>query len=30
MLSLEGSIVTVDALNCQRETAQQVIDQKVD
>jgi predicted transposase YbfD/YdcC len=30
MLSLEGSIVTVDALNCQRETAQQVIDQKGD
>ena len=28
MLSLEGSIVTVDALNCQREIAQQVIDQK--
>ena len=30
MLSLEGNIVTVDALNCQRETAQQVIDQKGD
>jgi len=30
MLSLEGSIVTVDALNCQREIAQQVIDQKGD
>jgi hypothetical protein len=30
MLSLEGSIVTVDALNCQRETAQQVIDQNAD
>jgi predicted transposase YbfD/YdcC len=30
MLSLEGSIVTVDALNCQREVAQQVIDQKGD
>ncbi len=30
MLSLEGSIVTVDALNCQRETAQQIIDQKGD
>jgi predicted transposase YbfD/YdcC len=30
MLSLEGSIVTVDALNCQRETAKQVIDQKGD
>src|SRR5271155_3238066 len=28
MLSLEGSIVTVDALNCQREIAQQVINQK--
>lgn len=28
MLSLEGSVVTVDALNCQREIAQQVIDQK--
>ena len=30
MLSLEGSIVTADALNCQREIAQQVIDQKGD
>jgi len=30
ILSLEGSIVTVDALNCQREIAQQVIDQKGD
>lgn len=30
MLSLEGCIVTVDALNCQRETARQVIDQKGD
>ena len=30
MLRLEGSIVTVDALNCQRETAQQVIDQNGD
>src|SRR5271169_6093960 len=30
MLSLEGSIVTVDALNCQREIARQVIDQKGD
>jgi predicted transposase YbfD/YdcC len=30
MLSLEGSIVTVDALNCQREIAQQVVDQKGD
>ena len=30
MLSLEGSIVTVDALNCQREIAQHVIDQKGD
>ncbi|MGA7054062.1 MAG: ISAs1 family transposase [Mycobacterium sp.] len=28
ILSLEGSIVTVDALNCQREIAQQVINQK--
>ena len=28
MLSLEGTIVTVDALNCQREIAQQIIDQK--
>src|SRR5205823_334523 len=27
MLSLEGTIVTVDALNCQREIAQQIIDQ---
>jgi predicted transposase YbfD/YdcC len=27
MLSLKGAIVTVDALNCQREIAQQVIDQ---
>jgi predicted transposase YbfD/YdcC len=30
MLNLEGCIVTVDALNCQRETARQVIDQKGD
>ena len=30
MLRLEGSIVTVDALNCQREIAQQVIDQNGD
>lgn len=30
LLSLEGCIVTVDALNCQREIAQQVIDQKAD
>jgi len=30
MLSLEGNVVTVDALNCQREIAQQVIDQKAD
>jgi predicted transposase YbfD/YdcC len=30
MLSLEGSIVTVDALNCQREIARQIIDQKAD
>ena len=28
LLSLEGSIVTVDALNTQREIAQQVVDQK--
>ena len=27
MLCLEGCIVTVDALNCQREIARQVIDQ---
>jgi len=27
MLSLKGSIVTVDALNCQREIARQIIDQ---
>ena len=27
LLSLEGTIVTVDALNCQREIAQQIIDQ---
>jgi predicted transposase YbfD/YdcC len=27
MLSLKGTIVTVDALNCQRATAQQIIDQ---
>src|SRR3977135_2180285 len=27
LLSLVGTIVTVDALNCQRETAQQIIDQ---
>lgn len=30
MLSLEGSIVTVDALNCQREIARQVIERKAD
>jgi predicted transposase YbfD/YdcC len=30
MLSLEGCIVTVDALNCQREIARQIIDQKGD
>ena len=27
MLSLKGTIVTVDALNCQRAVAQQIIDQ---
>ena len=27
MLSLDGTIVTADALNCQRKTAQQIIDQ---
>ncbi|HUN39514.1 MAG TPA: ISAs1 family transposase [Acetobacteraceae bacterium] len=27
MLSLKGTIVTVDALNCQREIAQQIVDQ---
>ena len=27
LLSLEGTIVTVDALNCQRAIAQQIIDQ---
>lgn len=27
MLSLKGAIVTVDALNCQREIAQQIVDQ---
>jgi predicted transposase YbfD/YdcC len=27
MLSLKGSIVTVDALNCQRQIAQQIVDQ---
>ena len=30
MLSLEGCVVTVDALNCQREIARQVVDQKAD
>ena len=30
LLRLEGCIVTVDALNCQREIARQVIDQKGD
>jgi len=30
MLNLEGCVVTVDALNCQREIARQVIDQKGD
>jgi len=30
MLRLEGTIVTVDALNCQREIAQQIIDRKGD
>src|SRR6476646_11097407 len=27
MLSLKGTIVTVDALNCQREIAQKIVDQ---
>jgi predicted transposase YbfD/YdcC len=27
MLSLKGTIVTVDALNCQREIARQIVDQ---
>lgn len=30
MLKLDGAIVTVDALNCQRNIAQQIIDQKGD
>jgi predicted transposase YbfD/YdcC len=30
LLSLEGTIVTVDALNCQREIAAQIVDQKGD
>jgi len=30
ILNLEGCVVTVDALNCQREIARQVIDQKGD
>jgi predicted transposase YbfD/YdcC len=30
LLRLEGSVVTVDALNCQREIAQQVTNQKAD
>ena len=30
MLNLEGCVVTVDALNCQREIARQVIDRKGD
>jgi hypothetical protein len=30
MLSLKGTIVTVDALNCQRTIAQQIVDQDGD
>ena len=30
MLSLKGTIVTADALNCQRAIAQQIIDQRGD
>jgi hypothetical protein len=30
MLSLKGTIVSVDALNCQRAIAQQIIDQQGD
>jgi hypothetical protein len=30
MLSLNGTIVTVDALNCQRAIAQQIVDQSGD
>ena len=30
MLSIEGAIVTVDAMGCQRDIAQQILDQKAD
>jgi predicted transposase YbfD/YdcC len=30
MLSLKGDIVTVDALNCQREVARQILDRRGD
>ena len=30
MLALEGAIVTIDAIGCQREIAQKIIDQKAD
>ena len=30
MMAIEGSIVTIDAMGCQREIAQQILDQKAD
>ena len=30
MLSVEGAIVTIDAMGCQREIAQKIIDKKAD
>ena len=30
MLALKGAIVTIDAIGCQREIAQKIIDQKAD
>ncbi len=30
MLSIEGALVTIDAIGCQRDIAQQIIDKKAD
>jgi predicted transposase YbfD/YdcC len=30
LLTLEGAIVTIDAMGCQREIAQKIIDKKAD
>src|SRR5262249_6122440 len=30
MMAIEGAIVTVDAMGCQRDIAQQILDQKAD